>query len=171
MWKYSVCYTIKKEGKWADFPKYGLKDVGDDCNLWYPAACPDHSVPQAQEEEDGVSRVQVTSRRSSHKVERVSGLVTLSHVEVPKVSKAKPKGDSEWFPEHNFSSVALNRLQKRQLLLREADTNEPDDVMITHSPWQFSEASQKCPSNMKHLLRFIKVDDLCNIGLMLRRDR
>ncbi|XP_075959396.1 disks large homolog 3 isoform X2 [Anarhichas minor] len=39
-----------------------------------------------QEEEDGVSLVQVTSRRSSHKVERVSGLVTLSHVEVPKAN-------------------------------------------------------------------------------------
>ncbi|XP_068571122.1 disks large homolog 3 isoform X9 [Cebidichthys violaceus] len=39
-----------------------------------------------QEEEDGVSRVQVTSRRSPHKVERVSGLVTLSHVEVPKAN-------------------------------------------------------------------------------------
>ncbi|XP_068445464.1 disks large homolog 3 isoform X11 [Clinocottus analis] len=38
------------------------------------------------EEEDGVSRVQVTSRRSPHKVERVSGLVTLSHVEVPKAN-------------------------------------------------------------------------------------
>ncbi|XP_075959397.1 disks large homolog 3 isoform X3 [Anarhichas minor] len=39
-----------------------------------------------EEEEDGVSLVQVTSRRSSHKVERVSGLVTLSHVEVPKAN-------------------------------------------------------------------------------------
>lgn len=33
-----------------------------------------------------MSRVRVTSRRSPHKVERVSGLVTLSHVDVPKVS-------------------------------------------------------------------------------------
>ncbi|TNN25287.1 hypothetical protein EYF80_064585 [Liparis tanakae] len=74
-------------------------------------SCPDLSVPQDQEEEDGVSRVQVTSRRSPHKVERVSGLVTLSRVEVPKVSKAKQEGDSEWFPEHGSSSVAL-RLQK-----------------------------------------------------------
>lgn len=38
------------------------------------------------QEEEGVSRVRVTSRRSPHKVERVSGLVTLSHVDVPKVS-------------------------------------------------------------------------------------
>lgn len=38
-----------------------------------------------REEEVGVSRVLVTSRRSPHKVERVSGLVTLSHVDAPKV--------------------------------------------------------------------------------------
>ncbi|TDH07485.1 hypothetical protein EPR50_G00106690 [Perca flavescens] len=42
-----------------------------------------------EDEEEGVSRVRVTSRRSPHKVERVSGLVTLSHVDVPKVSKEK----------------------------------------------------------------------------------
>lgn len=40
-----------------------------------------------EEEEVGVSRVLVTSRRSPHKVERVSGLVTLSHVDIPKVIK------------------------------------------------------------------------------------
>lgn len=53
-------------------------------------------VPQEDEEEqkEGVSRVRVTSRRSPHKVERVSGLVTLSHVDIPKVSKAKQKGVS-----------------------------------------------------------------------------
>ncbi|XP_039668792.1 disks large homolog 3 isoform X10 [Perca fluviatilis] len=39
-----------------------------------------------EEEEEGVSRVRVTSRRSPHKVERVSGLVTLSHVDVPKAN-------------------------------------------------------------------------------------
>ncbi|XP_062416533.1 disks large homolog 3 isoform X3 [Pungitius pungitius] len=39
-----------------------------------------------QEEMDGVSRVQVTSRTSPPRVERVSGLVTLSHVEVPKAN-------------------------------------------------------------------------------------
>lgn len=42
---------------------------------------------EEEEEEAGVSRVLVTSRRSPHKVERVSGLVTLSHVDVPKVIK------------------------------------------------------------------------------------
>ncbi|KAF1384883.1 hypothetical protein PFLUV_G00124810 [Perca fluviatilis] len=47
-----------------------------------------------EEEEEGVSRVRVTSRRSPHKVERVSGLVTLSHVDVPKVSKEKKTGIS-----------------------------------------------------------------------------
>ncbi|KAK2848973.1 hypothetical protein Q5P01_008807 [Channa striata] len=40
-------------------------------------------------EEEGVSRVRVTSRRSPHKVERVCGLVTRCHVDMPKVSKAK----------------------------------------------------------------------------------
>ncbi|XP_078025528.1 disks large homolog 3 isoform X5 [Epinephelus lanceolatus] len=39
-----------------------------------------------QEEEEGVSRVRVTSRRSPHKVERVSGLVTVSHVDMPKAN-------------------------------------------------------------------------------------
>ncbi|XP_028444543.1 disks large homolog 3 isoform X4 [Perca flavescens] len=39
-----------------------------------------------EDEEEGVSRVRVTSRRSPHKVERVSGLVTLSHVDVPKAN-------------------------------------------------------------------------------------
>ncbi|ROL51760.1 hypothetical protein DPX16_19279 [Anabarilius grahami] len=34
--------------------------------------------------EEGVSRVRVTSRRSSQKVERVAGLVSRSHVEAPK---------------------------------------------------------------------------------------
>ncbi|XP_023277412.1 disks large homolog 3 isoform X1 [Seriola lalandi dorsalis] len=38
------------------------------------------------EEEEGVSRVRVTSRRSPHKVERVSGLVTRSHVDMPKAN-------------------------------------------------------------------------------------
>lgn len=49
---------------------------------------------EEDEEDEGVSRVRVTSRRSPHKVERVSGLVTRSHVDVPKVSKAK-HGDRE----------------------------------------------------------------------------
>ncbi|GAA6109680.1 disks large homolog 3 isoform X2 [Tachysurus ichikawai] len=35
---------------------------------------------------DGVSRVRVTSRRSPQKVERVAGLVSRSHVDMPKVS-------------------------------------------------------------------------------------
>lgn len=84
-----------------------------------------------------MSRVRVTSRRSPHKVERVSGLVIRSHVDVPKVSKAKQKGVSHGSPpEHNFSPASLLRHQNGQLLLREADTNEPDDVMITHSPWK-----------------------------------
>ncbi|XP_070769626.1 disks large homolog 3 isoform X1 [Enoplosus armatus] len=39
-----------------------------------------------QEEEEGVSRVRVTSRRSPHKVERVSGLVIRSHVDMPKAN-------------------------------------------------------------------------------------
>ncbi|XP_038555994.1 disks large homolog 3 isoform X3 [Micropterus salmoides] len=38
------------------------------------------------QEEEGVSRVRVTSRRSPHKVERVSGLVTRSHVDMPKAN-------------------------------------------------------------------------------------
>ncbi|KAG1954508.1 disks large [Pimephales promelas] len=36
--------------------------------------------------EEGVSRVRVTSRRSSQKVERVAGLVSRSHVEAPKAN-------------------------------------------------------------------------------------
>uniref|UniRef100_A0A8C1H872 Discs, large homolog 3 (Drosophila) n=1 Tax=Cyprinus carpio carpio TaxID=630221 RepID=A0A8C1H872_CYPCA len=36
--------------------------------------------------EEGVSRVRVTSRRSSQKVERVAGLVSRSHIETPKVN-------------------------------------------------------------------------------------
>ncbi|XP_033948987.1 disks large homolog 3 isoform X4 [Pseudochaenichthys georgianus] len=39
-----------------------------------------------EEQKEGVSRVRVTSRRSPHKVERVSGLVTLSHVDIPKAN-------------------------------------------------------------------------------------
>ncbi|XP_078145420.1 disks large homolog 3 isoform X3 [Centroberyx gerrardi] len=39
-----------------------------------------------EDQEEGVSRVRVTSRRSPHKVERVSGLVTRSHVDVPKAN-------------------------------------------------------------------------------------
>ncbi|XP_026185805.1 disks large homolog 3 isoform X4 [Mastacembelus armatus] len=38
------------------------------------------------QEEEGVSLVRVTSRRSPHKVERVSGLVTRSHVDMPKAN-------------------------------------------------------------------------------------
>ncbi|XP_040903469.1 disks large homolog 3 isoform X2 [Toxotes jaculatrix] len=38
------------------------------------------------QEEEGVSRVRVTSRKSPHKVERVSGLVTRSHVDMPKAN-------------------------------------------------------------------------------------
>ncbi|XP_056898604.1 disks large homolog 3 isoform X2 [Takifugu flavidus] len=38
------------------------------------------------EEEEGVSRVRVTSRSSPHKVERVSGLVTRSHVDMPEAN-------------------------------------------------------------------------------------
>lgn len=50
--------------------------------------CSPQEVEEDDEEEEvGVSRVLVTSRRSPHKVERVSGLVTLSHVDVPKVMK------------------------------------------------------------------------------------
>ncbi|XP_066505243.1 disks large homolog 3 isoform X3 [Hoplias malabaricus] len=37
-------------------------------------------------ESEGVSRVRVTSRRSPQKVERVAGLVSLSHVEAPKAN-------------------------------------------------------------------------------------
>lgn len=44
------------------------------------------------EEDAGVSRVRVTCSRSPHKVERVSGLVTRSHVDIPEVSKAKKPG-------------------------------------------------------------------------------
>ncbi|XP_044061474.1 disks large homolog 3 isoform X6 [Siniperca chuatsi] len=38
------------------------------------------------QEEEGVFRVRVTSRSSPHKVERVSGLVTRSHVDMPKAN-------------------------------------------------------------------------------------
>ncbi|XP_010784429.1 disks large homolog 3 isoform X4 [Notothenia coriiceps] len=41
---------------------------------------------EEEEQEEGVSRVRVTSRRSPHKVEQVSGLVTLSHVDIPKAN-------------------------------------------------------------------------------------
>ncbi|XP_067455672.1 disks large homolog 3 isoform X3 [Thunnus thynnus] len=44
------------------------------------------SRQDAWEDEEGVSRVRVTSRRSPHKVERVSGLVTRSHVDPPKAN-------------------------------------------------------------------------------------
>ncbi|XP_060935388.1 disks large homolog 3 isoform X4 [Limanda limanda] len=43
-------------------------------------------IQEEDEEEEGVSRVRVTSRRSPHKVERVSGLVTRSHVDLPKAN-------------------------------------------------------------------------------------
>eukprot|EP00064_Thunnus_orientalis_P006141 superscaffoldBa00000626_g6157 len=48
------------------------------------------SRQDAWEDEEGVSRVRVTSRRSPHKVERVSGLVTRSHVDLPKVTLCEP---------------------------------------------------------------------------------
>ena len=51
---------------------------------------------QEEEEEEGVSRVRVTSRRSPHKVERVSGLVARSHVDMPKVSKVKQRRSFQW---------------------------------------------------------------------------
>ncbi|RVE67415.1 hypothetical protein OJAV_G00102670 [Oryzias javanicus] len=44
-------------------------------------------------EDEGVSRVRVTSSRSPHKVERVSGLVVLCHVDMPKVREERqPSG-------------------------------------------------------------------------------
>lgn len=135
---------------------YSFKSVGDDCALW--CWCMSWSlleecylflfclilftvVPQDQEEE-GVSRVRVTSRRSPHKVERVSGLVARSHVDMPKVSEAKQKGE---FPRGllNTSSPHWLRHQRRQQLQIEADTNDCDDVMMMHFPWQFSEVQQK----------------------------
>ncbi|KAM4621276.1 disks large homolog 3 isoform 2-T2 [Polymixia lowei] len=39
-----------------------------------------------EDQEEGVSRVRVTSRKSPHKVERVFGLVSRSHVDVPKAN-------------------------------------------------------------------------------------
>ncbi|XP_029369197.1 disks large homolog 3 isoform X1 [Echeneis naucrates] len=39
-----------------------------------------------EDQEEGVSRVKVTSRRSPHKVEQVCGLVTRSHVDMPKAN-------------------------------------------------------------------------------------
>uniref|UniRef100_A0A3P8V0H0 Discs large MAGUK scaffold protein 3 n=1 Tax=Cynoglossus semilaevis TaxID=244447 RepID=A0A3P8V0H0_CYNSE len=45
-----------------------------------------HNGWKEDEEEEGVSLVRVTSRRSPHKVERVSGVVTVSHVSVPKAN-------------------------------------------------------------------------------------
>ncbi|KAA8588789.1 hypothetical protein FQN60_010134 [Etheostoma spectabile] len=50
---------------------------------------------EEEEEEEGVSRVRVTSRRSPHKVERVSGLVTLSHVDVPKGKLAEMRSSAQ----------------------------------------------------------------------------
>ncbi|KAF3838578.1 hypothetical protein F7725_010346 [Dissostichus mawsoni] len=49
---------------------------------------------EQEEQEEGVSRVRVTSRRSPHKVERVSGLVTLSHVDIPKVNLRRQQRQS-----------------------------------------------------------------------------
>lgn len=62
---------------------------------------------EEEEEEEGVSRVRVTSRRSPHKVERVSGLVTRSQVDIPTVSKTK------------------------QLRLIKADFNDADVLTVT----------------------------------------
>lgn len=41
-----------------------------------------------------MSLVRVTSRRSPHKVDRVSGVVTVSHVSVPKVSQDESLGET-----------------------------------------------------------------------------
>lgn len=46
-----------------------------------------HAWEDQNEEEEGASMVRVTSRRSPHKVERVSGLVTLSTVDIPEVQE------------------------------------------------------------------------------------
>ncbi|XP_061643056.1 disks large 1 tumor suppressor protein-like [Phyllopteryx taeniolatus] len=40
---------------------------------------------EEKEEEEGVSRVRVTCRGIDHKLERVCGLVTRSHIDAPKV--------------------------------------------------------------------------------------
>nr|XP_029515606.1 disks large homolog 1-like isoform X1 [Oncorhynchus nerka] len=51
-------------------------------------------------EEEGVSRVRVTSRRNPQKVEHVLGLVSRYHIETPKetcsTSKSSARGQNSW---------------------------------------------------------------------------
>ena len=60
------------------------------------------------QEDEGVSRVRVTSRRSPHKVECVSGLVARSRVDMPKVSGGKKKKEAK----QSFPGVPLTQLHE-----------------------------------------------------------
>lgn len=73
------------------------------------------------EEVEGVSRVRVTCRRSPHKVERVSGLVTCSHVDIPEVSKAKKPGYqlAKAFDLFSSASLLLQHQKSRCFYLRQ----------------------------------------------------
>lgn len=80
------------------------------------------------EEDEGVSRVRVTCRRSPHKVERVSGLVTRSHIDIPEVSEAEQpgyqRGKGLWFI---FFCICSTYTSEKQMLLLKANTNNPHD--------------------------------------------
>lgn len=68
--------------------------------------------PLQDQEGQSVSRVRVTSRSSPQKVERVSGLVARSHVDVPKVSYAKQRFASMDCHELNFCSMIPLNVRK-----------------------------------------------------------
>lgn len=80
------------------------------------------------EEDEGVSRVRVTCRRSPHKVERVSGLVTRSHVDVPEVSNAeKPGCRRDKGRSFILFCICCAQTSEKQTLLLKANTNNPRD--------------------------------------------
>lgn len=68
------CYEVTLQ---LNTSQNGVKEVSSE-DTW-----------EKPDEEEGVCRVRVTSRRSPQKVERVSGVVTRSHVDAPKVSRRK----------------------------------------------------------------------------------
>ena len=72
---------------------------------------------QQDQEEEGVSRVRVTSRRSPHKVERVSGVVTRSHVDAPKVSESKPEESLPRFSRARLFTIDSSHISEKAAAL------------------------------------------------------
>ncbi len=160
MKKYLLHWAWKQKNK--KIKNIPFKDVGDDCHLWYSQVCPYHCWRSLIWFYSLLSH-RTRRRRACLGCEWPAGgaltkwseflawwLVPMSTCQrwVMKSIKEFPRGlllnttAPQWF----YSGI---RKKKRQLLLIEADANDPDDVIMTHSPWQCSEVPQTCPSIMK----------------------